>query len=138
MKMSKIKKIKVQTTKNIDNKIEVDNYDYPIFCFKHLHKDYHLDKCDTSEKERFIEKIIQMSQLSWQILQHSDRHGLGCEKIRLNSIRCELPISIKAMEDVKFLLAFRLFSDKRVIVGHRNRFIFHVVYIDKDGTLYKH
>ena len=137
--MGRIKRIKTQSTKNIDaSKIEVDNYDYPIFCFKHLHKDYNLDNCNPSEKQRFIERIVQMSQFSWMVIQHSDRHGLGCEKIYLNSISSELPSSIKDKEEVKFLLAFRLFHDKRVIVGYRNRFIFHVVYIDKDGMLYKH
>ena len=97
----KIKKISTKGTKNIDtSKIEVRNYDYPIFCFKHLHKDFHINKC-------------------------------------IDSLNCELPHSIKSTEDVKFLLAFR-FDQMKPFVGFRNRFIFHVLFIDRDFTLYKH
>ena len=82
-------------------------------------------------------KIKAQAQGTWRVLQHSDRHGSGCEKIRLNSLKSELPVSISSMEDVNFLLAFR-FDGLKPFVGHRNRFIFHVLYIDRDFTLYKH
>jgi len=134
----KINKITIKGTKNIDtSKIEVKNYDYPIFCFKHLHKDFHINNCTANEKQCFLDKIILMSQMDWQVLQCSNRHGIGCEKKNVDSLICELPYSLKSTEDVKFLLAFR-FDKMKPFVGFRNKFIFHILYIDRDFTLYKH
>jgi hypothetical protein len=37
------------------NKLKVEqkysDINYPVFCLKHLHKDYHLNKCDDNEKK---------------------------------------------------------------------------------------
>ena len=133
-----IKKRQEIKTKNIDpSKIIIKNYNYPIFCFKHLHKDYHLDKCISQEKQSFIEQIIYISQFSWQTLQSSPRHGIGCEKININSLKSELPNSIKFTEDINHLLAFR-FYNKMPFIGYRNGFIFHVIFIDREFKLYKH
>jgi len=133
-----INKVQIKGSKNINaQNIEVKNFDYPIFCFRHLHKDFHLNKCTDFEKQCFLEKIISMSQLTWQVLQCSDRHGIGCEKISIDSLKCELPHSIKSTEDVKSLLAFR-FDNMKPFVGFRNRFIFHILFIDRNFTLYKH
>jgi hypothetical protein len=133
-----IKKVKAKGFKKISSpNIEVKNYDYPIFCFKHLHKDFHLDKCTSLEKQRFLDRIVSMSQISWQVLQCSDRHKMGSEKISIDSLHCEVPHSLTSTEDVKSLLAFR-FDEMKPFVGFRNGFIFHVLYIDRDFTLYKH
>jgi hypothetical protein len=117
------------------SKIEMDAFDYPIFCFKNLNKDYHLDHCNDEQKKAFIEKIVKLSTMTWQDIEYTHRHGLGSEKISRSSINAAIPSFIT--EDVKFLLSLR-FLGHRPFVGYRNRFIFHVIYIDKDFTLYPH
>lgn len=115
--------------------VEMPDFDYPIFCFKHLHKNHDLDKCDDPEKKSLMEKVVKLSQLSWQDIQNAPRHGLGTEKIAISSIKPKCPPFIT--EDVSFLLALR-FDGKKPILGHRNRFVFHVIFIDRDFTVYNH
>jgi hypothetical protein len=122
-------KSKIQEQK-WENKIK-----HPVFCFKYLHKDFHVDKCNADEKICLLEQIIKLSNLSWQEIEYSGRHGLGTEKIDKNSIRKDLPKDIT--EDVSYFLALR-FGGKKAFVGFRNKFIFHILYIDRDFTLYKH
>jgi hypothetical protein len=126
-KLTKRSKLKIEQKYN--------GIDYPVFCFKHLHKDYHLNKCDDSEKKCLIDQLILLSSYTWNKLQLSPRHGIGSEKIQINSIRPELPLSFT--EDVKNLLAFR-FDGKKAFVGFRNGFLFHIFYIDRNFTLYDH
>ncbi len=115
--------------------IEMPDLDYPIFCFKHLHKHHNLDKCEESEKKSLIEKIVKLSQLSWADIQNAHRHGLGSEKIAISSIKPSRPSFLT--DDVKFLLSLR-FDGMKAMLGHRNRFIFHVLFIDRDFTVYDH
>mgnify|MGYP006325550845 CR=1 FL=1 len=115
--------------------IEVPHYDYPIFCFKHLHRNHNLDKCDSEEKKALIEKVVVLSQMSWQQIQQAPRHGLGSEKIAISSIKPKCPPFIT--DDVKFLLSVR-FQGKKPFLGHKDRFIFHVIFIDRDFTVYSH
>ena len=115
--------------------IEMPDFDYPIFCFKHLHKDHDLDKCTEFEKKALMEKVVKLSQLSWKDIQNAPRHGLGTEKIAINSIRPSCPSFIT--EDVEHLLALR-FDGMKPVLGHRNRFVFHLIFIDRDFTVYKH
>ena len=139
--MSKPKKIKPlniplrqgKSFKIAPKTVEIVDYDYPIFCFKHLHKDYDLDQCTDSEKKSLMEKLVKLSQLSWIDIQNSPRHGLGTEKIAINAIKPNCPEFIT--EDVSFLLALR-FDGKKPILGHRNKFIFHVLFIDRDFAVY--
>jgi hypothetical protein len=139
--MSKLKKIKGNIPLNQGKlikgpqKIEMPDLDYPVFCFKHLHKDHNLDKCEESEKKSLIEKIVKLSQLSWADIQNAPRHGLGSEKISIDSIKPSCPSFLT--DDVKFLLSLR-FDGKKPMLGHRNRFIFHVLFIDRDFTVYDH
>ena len=138
--MSKLNKKKVQDQFNQGKSfkietIEMPAFDYPIFCFKHLHEDHNLDKCVDAEKKSLMEKIVKLSQLSWNDIQNAPRHGLGSEKIKIASIKPSCPSFIT--DDVDFLLALR-FDGKKPILGHRDRFIFHVIFIDRDFSVYNH
>ena len=113
--------------------IEIESFNHPIFCFKHLHKDHNLDKCIDDEKRALIEQIVKLSQLTWNDIQLSRRHGLGSEKIRRKSIKPSIPVFIT--EDVDFFLALR-YDGKKAMIGYRNRFIFHLIYIDRNHTVY--
>lgn len=113
----------------------IDAFEHPIFCFKYLNCDYDLNRCTTPEKVALIEQIIRFSNMIWNEIQLAPRHGLGSEKIAVNCIRPGLPAILTA--DVKHLLALR-FLGKAPFVGWRNKFVFHVLYIDRAFELYKH
>ena len=109
--------------------------DHPVFCFRYLHPNHHLKDCTDGEKVALIERLVLLSKLSWSEIMMSPRHGIGSEKIALASLKTPIPVSFT--EDVTFVLAFR-FKDKAPFVGYRNRFIFHILFIDRDFTLYDH
>lgn len=128
-------------TLNIGNNIKqpdikYSNIDYPVFCFRHLHKRYHLDKCNDSEKKCLIDQIAMLSLNAWTDIQLSGKHGIGAEKISINALRgAKLPANFT--EDITHLLAFR-FDGKKPFIGFRNGFIFHIFFIDRAFTLYNH
>jgi hypothetical protein len=125
---------KVKADSPIDE-ITITNYQYPIFCFKHLHKDFNFDICTNEEKCEFLNQISMLSKLTWQEIQTSHKHGLGSEKINIDSIIPSTPGFITP--DVKHLLALR-FSGKKPFLGIRNRFILHVIYVDPKMEVYNH
>jgi hypothetical protein len=108
---------------------------YPVFCFRHLHKDYHIDQCNEKEKKQFMDQIIQISSTSWEKIQLAPKHGIGSEKINIKAIKSTIPTTFTI--DVEHLLAFR-FDGMKSFVGYRERFIFHIFFIDRDFTLYSH
>ncbi len=135
-------KIKVQIKQDTGKKIkpkveivEIENFKHPVFCFKYLNRDYNLDQCTQDEKIALIEQLVRLSTTTWQDLQLAPRHGLGSEKISKGAIKAGLPSIIT--EEVESLLAFR-FLGRAPFVGLRNRFIFHILYIDRAFTLYNH
>lgn len=134
-----IKKSQPDKGKHIKVDAEKDkpyqNIHHPVFCFKHLHTKYNLSKCTDKEKKCLIEQIALISQKTWDELVLTQRHGIGCEKIEIKSLKANIPVSFT--DDVKHLLAFR-FDGKKPFVGFRNGFIFHVFFIDRDFTLYNH
>lgn len=117
-----------------------DGYDYPIFCLKHLHRDYGVDPCvNCSDKKflkGFVKKLKLLSDLTWTQIHLSDRHGHGAEKININCIKPSIPSSIT--KEVKDFLSFYFAGDKGRIVGYQNSNIFHITYIDIDLSVYDH
>lgn len=135
--MGKIRQPEVHSGKNIPKPQEVNitDYKHPIFCFRYIHHDYNLDKCDASEKVSLIEQIARLSQLTWDEIRLAPRHGMGSEKISKDEIIASKPEIVTS--DVDFLLAFR-FQGKKPFIGHRNKFVFHILYIDNKFSVYKH
>lgn len=132
--INKPRKNKGKNIKQPDDKY--NNMNYPVFCFKHLSKKYHLDYCTDSEKKCLMEQLVLLSSMTWNEIQLASKHGTGSEKIELSSLKdTQIPISFT--DDVGHLLALR-FDGKKPIVGFRNGFIFHVFFIDRDFTLYNH
>ena len=122
----------LKTTKEI---ITISAFEHPIFCFRYISGDYDLNKCNSNEKIALIEQIIRLSNMTWNEIQLSPRHGLGSEKIDIKGIKIGLPSILT--DDVKHLLALR-FLGKAPFVGWRNKFVFHIFYIDRAFTLYNH
>ena len=59
--------------------IAIQNHKHPVFCFRYIHKDYSLDKCEPDEKIAFIEQIVRLSKMTWQDVIQAPKHGLGSE-----------------------------------------------------------
>jgi len=112
----------------------------PIFSLRYMSPSYSLEKCTKEEKQAFVERMIRLSRLTWQEILHAPRHGLGSEKIGRDSISGD-SIPPEIPPDAKFL-ALR-FHGKAPMVGFREkeffrRDIFHIVWFDRDFTLYRH
>ncbi|MCP4134605.1 MAG: hypothetical protein GY754_26765 [bacterium] len=109
-------------------------FKHPVFCFKYLDKKYGLGNCTKDEKAALIEKLHYLSQLDWQTIQNSPRHGAGSEKIKQNSIKTGIPAHIS--KDVIFY-SLR-FSGRKPIVGYKSDFVFHIIWIDNRFEVYSH
>ncbi len=123
----------------LGNSLSVNSADYPIFCFRHVHKDYGVEKCFKSDKafpKQFFKKICEVSCLSWSEIKLAPKDGLGTEKINKESIKVSIPTTYT--EDVDFFLSFYFNGTKGRIVGHRSGSVFHILYIDTQLKVYKH
>lgn len=118
---------------SIDNSSNLEIH-HPVFCLKYLHKKYDLDKCEDKEKIALITRMRKLSAMTWKDIQLADKHGFGTEKLPQHIINASIPSHLSKDE---VLLAFR-FDGKKPMVGYRNSFIFHVLYLDRDFTLYAH
>lgn len=119
----------------VADSVNIPKFDYPIFCFKHLSKTHGLDRCTNAEKAAFIERLSKLSGMTWNQIQFAPKHGLGSEKITVESIKPGLPDFLSS--DVGFLFAYR-FDGKKPFVAHKSGTILHVLYIDNKLDVYSH
>ncbi|MGL4597490.1 MAG: hypothetical protein ACRCYO_08185, partial [Bacteroidia bacterium] len=133
-----LKKPKFKAGKNIAVPSETSSYaqfDYPIFCLKHLHKgEFGIGGCTETELAAFVKRMHTLSQMTWQQISNAPRHGLGWEKIGQDAIKTGKPQHITP--DTNFLV-FR-FLGLAPFVGYRNMAVLHILYIDAKFTLYNH
>lgn len=138
MGKGKLKKPNVDQGRRIGKPTEASEIppeqQHPIFSLRYLSGDYCLTKCEKDDKAAFASKLHRLSQLPWSQIKMQGRHKLGFEKIERNSIKASIPTHITP--DVKFL-AFR-FSGMKAMVGYREGYIFHVIWLDRNYTLYDH
>jgi len=106
----------------------------PIFCLHYLDRDYGLIKCERNLKVSLIQKLYELSQLTWNQIFSTNRHGLGLELIPYEQIRGRMPNHITG--DQKFI-AIR-FHQLKPVVGYRIDRVFHIVWLDYNMTLYNH
>ena len=107
---------------------------HPKFSLENLTKSHCLSKCTRDEKAAFADKLHELSQLTWQVIGHSGRHGQGSETIARTAIKAPIPDCITG--EVK-LLAFRCIG-MAPMVGYRDAETFYIVWIDRAFTLYAH
>jgi len=130
------KKIKKQNEKPnkiiglVENNPELD---YPVFCFRYLQttpqKDYKF-------YANFIERLKKLSNMSWNEINTSQRHGFGTEKMPVSQIK-SLPKFISP--DVSYLTVFRAAGDNRTFLGLRVKSVFHIIFIEeKFNDIYNH
>lgn len=106
----------------------------PTFCLRFVDAAYCITQCTKDDRAAFAETIRKMSQMTWLQLRMADRKGLGSEKIARDAITRPIPSQIP--EDAA-LLAFR-FSGLKPMVGYRMQGMFHIIWFDRDFTLYDH
>lgn len=136
--MGKVKPVQISGKGKIKSPPDTGFYpepQHPVFCFKYIHKDFGLNKCNDEEKIKLLERVAMLSKMTWPEIQTAPKHGVGSEKIERDSIIPPIPLDLT--EDVKHLLALR-FDGKKPIVGYRNKFIFHILYIDRSFEVYNH
>jgi hypothetical protein len=109
--------------------------DHPVFCFRYIAKGYDLSICTNDESTALVKRLAALSQMTWEQIRLAHRHGMGTEKIARTSINGSMPTWATA--DVDYFLALR-FLGKAPFVGHRQGQIFHILWIDRAFTLYKH
>lgn len=124
-------------TPNTEHLKPLPELEYPMFCFRYMDKEYHLDKCQKDEKVAFIQRLVKLSQeFTWKRIQQEDKHHWGSEKIEWNALK-NRKCPPEFTED-EILLALR-FQDKKPFLGvKRQGGIFHLLYIDRDFSLYDH
>lgn len=108
---------------------------HPVFCFRYIDPNFDLTQCDKDEQAAFISQLRCLSQLDWNVIVTTQRHGMGTEKISRGSISGRIPACVT--DDVNDFLAFR-FQAKKPFVGIRRNQVFHVLWIDAKFALYKH
>lgn len=129
---------KIKSKEDSRNKISLTKrfniIDYPLFCFKHLNCK---PKGDYKFYANFIVRLSKLSNISWNVIEKSPRHGFGTEKIPISNIKPKLPNFITP--DVKNLLVFRASGDNRPFIGLRDGNVFHIIFIEeKFGDVYDH
>ncbi len=106
----------------------------PVFCLHNLSGDYCLSRCDAEKKAAFADTLHKLSKISWSEIQRSGRHASGSEKIKQDDIKTKLPNIVTP--DVS-MLAFR-FCGTAPMVGFRDGRVFHILFLDRDFSLYDH
>ncbi len=107
--------------------------EHPVFCLHYLDKKYCLSKCDQVEKASFADKLRVLSQQTWGEI--TTNRPWGYEKIKdRRSLSRNVPKGIT--EDLPIITFY--FHDKKKMVGCRNSSVFHIVWLDRDFSLYDH
>jgi hypothetical protein len=123
----------IQLLRRASDKIDYNRVK-PTFCLWYIDRLYCISCCDHEEKAGFADTLLQLSQMTWNEIRSAHRHGLGGEKISRDAIKRPIPEHVT--DDVTFI-AFR-FSGKKPMVGYRMKEMFHIVWLDRDFTLYDH
>lgn len=113
------------------------NYDEatPVFCFKHLDSGHGLDMCESQELCSLVKQLRSLSQLTWRQIKAAPRHGLGTENIPISKLTRPKPKFLS--DQIDSLMAFR-FDGKKPMLGHRDRDVFHICFLDPKFNLYDH
>ena len=103
----------------------------PKFSLQHVSPKYCVSKCSPQEKSDFVNAMLKRKDLAWKKLMLMGKHALGYEKIS------HLNVDIPNVAKDKQLIAFR-FSDKKPMVGFRERDVFYILWFDREFEVYKH
>jgi hypothetical protein len=106
----------------------------PAFSFRHIK--YQgcacLSKCEPHEKTAIADKLLLLSQLTWNVIHTLPRDTMGCEHIPYSQFKVSLP-PIVTQETT--LLVFR-FSEPGRMAGFRIQDTYHIVALGAQHELY--
>src|SRR5260363_122159 len=91
----------------------------PKFSLEYVQKSHCVSRCTQEEKAALLERLHELSQLTWQSIMQAGRHGQGCDTLPRNAIS-SIPSCIP--EDTN-ILVFR-FNGKAPMVGFRRHEVF--------------
>lgn len=137
MNKKKLKNPAAQKTKNItQNQTDTPIKDegYIIFSLRHLQKSYCFSNCQPNEKQALADSLFKRREMTWLSISKEPKHGLGFEKISASSLNVTVP---KLVPEGASILAFR-FNGKAPMVGFKENNIFHILWLDRDYTVYTH
>ena len=107
---------------------------YPVFSFRFLQDTFSVNTCNIDQLRLFIEKLHNISQITWGKWKLAQHKGIGYEKIARNSIDAPIPQNIT--DDIQYFLSFRFHNGR--CVGFRDGVIFNILWIDGSFKLYEH
>lgn len=109
---------------------------YPLFSFKYL-TEHSIKNCrDGGFFLEFLLRLKKLSELGWQEIAKSGRHGFGMEKIPREIIKHDIPPQITPEVP---LFAFRATGSNLPFVGFREGRIFHIIFVETVfGDIYDH
>ena len=132
--------IKKPSKKVTIDRDSLSGIEYPVFCFKHLQLTSIKDCQEPRFFFKFLERLQKLSDLGWNGIRASQRHGFGTEKIPVGEIKPMLPSFITP--DVSHFTVFRANGDNRPFLGVRNsnnNKLFHIVFIEsRFNDIYDH
>lgn len=144
MSKKRIKDIALNSGKNIKPIISDDTVnrwylsDERHLAFSFLYMPNGKYSIDSIKDNKFLALILKrlkkLSNMTWKELKLSNRHASGYETIDKKSINGNIPQSIT---DDTPIIVFRG-QGIHPIAGYRSGKTFHVLFIDRDLTLYKH
>lgn len=95
---------------------------------------YSVNCCEGEEQAALSAKMFRLSRLSWRELRQAPRHGMGYEQIARHRIKVGISPAIPPDAN---LISFR-FSGMKPMIGFRQNRILHIVWLDRDFTVYPH
>lgn len=129
--------IKEPQTKKSVSKKDVESFDYPIFCFKHLSDRSYKDCTKPKFFIDYLKRLQKLSELGWEEIRKSDKHQFGIEKLPVKMIKPDLPSIVTP--DVTKVDVFRANGDNHPFVGLVNGNVFQVFFIEsRFGDVYDH
>lgn len=120
-------------------KIQLPNREIkrPSFSFRYF-SDSNLKDVRGDFMVEFLNRLKKLSELGWDQIYTSDKHGFGVEPIGQDLIKLELPEVVTKETTIQ---AFRASGDNRPFIGFRQKDgdVFYILYIEsKFGDLYDH
>lgn len=111
-------------------------FEQPVFSLQNISKqnDYSFDTCTDAEKLSLINRLVALSKMKWSAIHTEDRHGFGSEKVIIPKER--RPVGTP---NDRVYYALRFAPANKAFIGYKcDENIFHIIWIDKKYSLYKH
>jgi len=106
----------------------------PWFSLEHVQPGYCVTDCQQQEKAACLDKLRRLARMTWTQIKLSDRQGMSFEIIAASSMKVPLPAVIP-----RDGIRSTYFNGKNCrLVGFREGQVFHIVWIDRDLSTYRH